>query len=60
MVLFIIGLLTLIMLAVMTILVVSTTGTIGIILFADVIVCGFLIAWIIKKVADKKNNDDMK
>ena len=59
MIMFIIGVLTLIMLAVMTVLVVSATGAIGIVIFGDVIVCGFLIAWIIKKVADKKNNDDM-
>ncbi len=54
MIMFIIGVLTLIMLAVMTVLVVSATGAIGIVIFGDVIVCGFLIAWIIKTIAEKK------
>lgn len=54
MILFIIGVMTLIMLAVTTVMVISATGAVGIVLFGDVIVCGFLIAWIIKKIAEKK------
>lgn len=33
-----------------TIAIVSAVGAVGIIIFGDVIVCGIILAWIIKKI----------
>jgi hypothetical protein len=41
-------------LAVITLAVLSVGGAVGIILFSDVIVCVFLLIWIIKKLFKKK------
>ena len=54
MILFIILLLTLAVLSIISILAISAGGAIVIILFGDVIVCGFIIVWIMKKIIKKK------
>lgn len=54
MILFTILLLIIAMLTVITVLVVSVTGAAGIVLFGDVIVCIFLIVWLMKKLTKKK------
>lgn len=54
MVLFMILLLTLILLTVITVVAVSTIGAAGIVLFGDVIVCAFIIVWIMKKLIKRK------
>ena len=41
-------------LTVASIVVISATGAVGIILFGDVIVCIWLLIWIIKKLNKKK------
>ena len=52
--LFLLLLTTLIILVLFIILAISIGGAIAIILFGDVIVCIFLIVWIIKKMCKKK------
>lgn len=54
MVLFITLLLTVLLLTVLTVVIVSVTGAVGIVLFGDVIVCIFILAWIIKKIFGRK------
>ena len=54
MVLFMILLLTLLLLTVLTVLAISIGGTVAIVLFGDVIVCGFIIVWIMRKLIKKK------
>lgn len=54
MVLFTILLLTLLALTVFTVVAISAGGAVFMILFSDVIVCIFILAWIIKKLAKKK------
>jgi hypothetical protein len=53
MILFMILLLMLILLTVFTVIAISVGGSIVIVLFGDVIVCIFIIAWIIKKLIKK-------
>lgn len=54
MILFTILLLTLILLTIITVLVVSAGGAIFIVIFGDVIVCIFLIIWLMKRLISKK------
>lgn len=54
MILFMILLLTLILLTVITVVAVSAIGATGIVLFGDVIVCAFIIIWIMKRLFGKK------
>lgn len=54
MVLFMILLLTLLLITVITVLAISAGGAAFIVLFGDVIVCGFLIIWIMKKLVKRK------
>lgn len=54
MILFLIGLLIIVALLGFMILAVSTVGAAGIIVFSDVIVCAFILVWIIKKIIAKK------
>lgn len=54
MILFITLLLMLLILIVVTVLAVSIGGSIAIVLFGDVIVCIFIIAWIIKRLIKRK------
>lgn len=54
MVLFMILLLTALALVVFTVLAVSAGGAVFIVLFSDVIVCVFILAWLMKKIAKKK------
>jgi hypothetical protein len=54
MILFTILLLMLIFLTLLVVLAVSIGGTIGIVLFGDVIVCILLIVWIIKRIIRKR------
>ena len=54
MILFMILLLTLVLLTVATVLAVSAGGAVLIILFGDVIVCGFLIVWILRRLIKKR------
>lgn len=54
MILFIILLLMLIMLTVITVFAVSVGGTVFVIVFGDVIVCGFIIVWILKHIRKRK------
>ena len=54
MILFMILLLMLTILTVITVLAIALGGSVFIIIFGDVIVCIFIIAWIIKKLAKKK------
>lgn len=49
MVLFITLLLITAILVVLTVAIVSVTGAVGIVLFSDVIVCVFILIWLIKK-----------
>ena len=56
MILFLILSLILIALIVLTIIVLVTGGTAFIIVFGDVIVCIFILAWIIKKIFFKKKD----
>lgn len=46
--------LTLIILGVILALAVSTVGAGAIILFGDVIVCGFILVWLIKKLCKRR------
>lgn len=54
MILFIGLLLALIFAAVMTVLAITVGGSIGVIVFGDVIICVLIIVWIIKRIANKK------
>lgn len=54
MILFTILLLTLALLAVVTVLAISAGGAAFIILFGDVIVCMFIIIWVIKRLIQRK------
>lgn len=54
MVLLTILLLTLLALITFTVIAISAGGAVFMILFSDVIVCIFILAWIIKKIAKKK------
>lgn len=54
MILFMILLLTLILLTVITVVAVSAIGATGIVLFGDVIVCAFIIIWIMKRLIGKR------
>lgn len=56
MILFTVGLLILILLAVFSIAIISVIGAGGIIIFGDVIVCAFILGWIIKTTLKKKKN----
>lgn len=56
MILFVIGLLTLILLTVFVIAITSVIGAGALIIFGDVIVCGFILGWIIKTMLKKKKN----
>ena len=55
MITFIILAITLIALAIFTIVTVGAVGTAGIIVFGDVIVCIVLIVWIIKRLVNRKD-----
>lgn len=48
-------LLTVAILVILSILVISVTGAVGIVLFGDVIVCVFILLKIIKKIIKKDN-----
>ena len=39
---------------VMTVLAITVGGSIGIVVFGDVIICVLIIVWIIKRIANKK------
>ena len=54
MILFTILLLMLIFLTLLTVLAISIGGTIGVVLFGDVIVCIFLVIWIIKCIVKRR------
>lgn len=54
MILFMILLLTLLLITVLTVIAISAGGAVFIVLFGDVIVCGFLIIWIMKKLIGRK------
>ena len=54
MILFMILLLMVVLLTVLTIAAVSVIGATGIVLFGDVIVCVFIIIWIMKRLFGKK------
>lgn len=56
MILFTIGLLILILLTVFVIAITSVVGAGALIIFGDVIVCAFILAWIIKTMLKKKKN----
>ena len=56
MILFIILSLILIAITTITVLAVSTLGAAGIVLFGDVIVCGIIIGWILKRLITRKKN----
>ena len=47
----------LLILIVFTVITVSAVGAVGIILFGDVIVCAVLIAFVIKKLVDRKRRE---
>lgn len=47
-------LLTIIILTVVTVIAIAVTGAIGVVLFGDVIVCIFVLLWLIKKILKKK------
>ena len=55
MITFIILAITLIALAIFTIVTAGAVGTAGIIVFGDVIVCIVLIVWIIKRLVNRKD-----
>ena len=57
MVLFTILLLILLILLVVAILAISIGGSVAIILFGDVFVCIFIIAWLMKRIIKKKRGD---
>lgn len=57
MILFAILLLILLMLIVFMALLISAIGTVGVIVFGDVIVCIFLIVWILRLIYKKKIKD---
>ena len=44
----------LVLLTVLTVAAISVGGTAFIVLFGDVIVCGFIIIWILKKIVNRK------
>lgn len=52
--LFIILMATLLLLSIVTVVAVSVGGAAFIVVFGDVIVCIFLISWLIKKLVSKK------
>ena len=54
MILFTIAALILVILTVVLILAISAVGAGAIIIFGDVIVCAFILGWIIKKILEKK------
>lgn len=54
MILFIGLLLALVFAVVMTVLSITVGGSIGIVVFGDVIICVLIIVWIIKRIANKK------
>lgn len=54
MILFIGLLLALVFTVVMTVLAITVGGSIGIVVFGDVIICVLIIVWIIKRIANKK------
>lgn len=54
MILFIGLLLALVFAVVMTVLAIAVGGSIGIVVFGDVIICVLIIVWIIKRIANKK------
>ena len=54
MILFIGLMLALIFAVVMTVLAITVGGSIGIVVFGDVIICVLIIVWIIKHIANKK------
>ena len=54
MILFIGLLLALVFAVVMTVLAIAGGGSIGIVVFGDVIICVLIIIWIIKRIANKK------
>ena len=60
MILFLILSLILIALIALTIIVLSAGGTAFIVVFGDVIVCIFILAWIIKKIFFKKKDKEDK
>ena len=60
MILFLILSLILIALITLTIIVLATGGTAFIVVFGDVIVCIFILAWIIKKIFFKKKDKEDK
>ena len=51
--LFLLLLLLLISLTIITLIIISIGGSVFIIVFSDVIVCIFIIGWIMKKILDK-------
>ena len=54
MILFMILLFTLLFLTVITVLAISAGGTVLIVLFGDVIVCIFLIGWVMKLITKRR------
>ena len=54
MILFVLLLLITLILGVVTLVVLSVGGAVGIILFGDVIVCVLILVWIMKKILTKK------
>jgi hypothetical protein len=54
MILFTILILILILLTLFTILAISIGGTVAIVLFGDVFVCGFLIVWLIRLIYKRR------
>ena len=54
MILFIGLLLALVFAVVMTVFAITVGGSIGIVVFGDVIICVLIIIWIIKRIANKK------
>lgn len=60
MILFLILSLILIALIALTIIVLAAGGTAFIVVFGDVIVCIFILAWIIKKIFFKKKDKEYK
>lgn len=55
MLLFLILLFILAILITFTVLIVSATGAVGVIVFGDVIVCIFLIVWLLKLIRKKRH-----
>lgn len=56
MILLTILILMLLILTVSTVLAISIGGSIAVVLFGDVIVCGFIIVWLIKKIYNRRKN----